>query len=284
MIGLFCRFVVVSAAVRPGLSGVGCLWCLPGPDGRAGLPSACGAPPLCPRRVGRAGLPSACGAPPRVFVLRVSSPCRSFSLARPPLARVCPAQGRALVFVAACCCSRTTPSHLRPPLRLLFLPPPFALWCPVRAGGCAPPPPLPGGLRFAPGVVLRRVFPCCVRALWLPCAAVPFVGASCCPPPPPGLCFAGVVALPPVFLCPAAAALYFPVPLALAPDWLGFFSPPRLAAVRRCVRCMLVPCPPPPAAVAPGGMRCSASCCAVPRWGVGCFLRRAVFCCAMLCF
>ena len=30
MLGLFCWFAVVSAAVRPALSGVGCLWCLPG--------------------------------------------------------------------------------------------------------------------------------------------------------------------------------------------------------------------------------------------------------------
>ena len=31
MLGLFCWFAVVSAAVRLALSGVGCLWCLPGP-------------------------------------------------------------------------------------------------------------------------------------------------------------------------------------------------------------------------------------------------------------
>ena len=30
MLGLFCWFAVVSAAVRPALSDVGCLWCLPG--------------------------------------------------------------------------------------------------------------------------------------------------------------------------------------------------------------------------------------------------------------
>ena len=30
MLSLFCWFSVVSAAVRPALSGVGCLWCLPG--------------------------------------------------------------------------------------------------------------------------------------------------------------------------------------------------------------------------------------------------------------
>ena len=30
MLGLFRRFAVVSAAVRPAFSGVGCLWCLPG--------------------------------------------------------------------------------------------------------------------------------------------------------------------------------------------------------------------------------------------------------------
>ena len=30
MLGLFCWFAVVSAAVRPAMSAVGCLWCLPG--------------------------------------------------------------------------------------------------------------------------------------------------------------------------------------------------------------------------------------------------------------
>ena len=126
MLGLFCWFMVVSAAVRPALSGVGCLWYLPGRDGQASLPGACGAPPLCAGRVGRAGLPSACPAPRRVFVSRVLSPCRSFSLARPPLSRVCAAPGRALVFVAACCCARPTPSHPTPPLRLLSSASPFA--------------------------------------------------------------------------------------------------------------------------------------------------------------
>ena len=146
------------------------------------------------------------------------------------------------------------------------------------------PRPLPAwGLHFAAGGVLLRVYPCCLRALWLLCAAVPLVGASCCPalprgfvfrgcchpasrlplfslclpvvshrsavcspPDPPCLCFLAVVALPLVFLCPPAAALFFPVPLALAPVWLGFFFPPRPAAFLRSVRCVLVSCPPPP--------------------------------------
>ena len=30
MLGLFCWFAIVSATVRPALSGLGCLWCLPG--------------------------------------------------------------------------------------------------------------------------------------------------------------------------------------------------------------------------------------------------------------
>ena len=65
-----------------------------GRGGRAGLPSACGAPPLCPDRDGRAGLQSVCGAPPRVVVLRVSSPCCSFSLV--PLSCMCAVVGRVL--------------------------------------------------------------------------------------------------------------------------------------------------------------------------------------------
>ena len=51
----------------------------------------------------------------------------------------------------------------------------------------------------------------------------------------------------------------------------------------RSVRCALVPCPPPPLAVAPDGVRYTASCCVVPRLGVGCFVRRAVFCLTVLC-
>ena len=114
--------------------------------------------------------------------------------------------------------------------------------------------------RTPPRVFVSRVSsPCCSFSSVPPLPSPRFPPlAFCSPPHSPGLCFLGVVALPPVFHCPAAAALFFPVPLALAPDWLGFFFPSRLAAIHRSVRCVLVLCPRLP----PGG--CSWWC-AVPR-------------------
>ena len=135
MLGLFCWFAVVSAAVRPALSGVGCLCCLPG-------------------WVARAGLRSAGGAPPRVSVPRVPSPCCSFPLARPPLSCVCAAPGRALVFVRACCYAPPTR-----PLCLLSSAPPLCLLMFPRPPAVVVPPP-PGSLRFAAIGVLLRIFLC----------------------------------------------------------------------------------------------------------------------------
>ena len=59
MPGLFCWFAVVSAAVRPALSGVGCLWCLSG-RGWCCAP-ACPPPPLLGRAV-FVRAPPHCGA------------------------------------------------------------------------------------------------------------------------------------------------------------------------------------------------------------------------------
>ena len=135
--------------------------------------------------------------------------------------------------------------HPTPHLRLLSSAPPVcSLVSPVGRRLCPAPP--PGGLRFSASGVLHRVFPCCLRALWLLCAAVPFVGALCCPPPP-RVCFLRVSSPCRLFSCvPLLHALFFPVPLALVPVWLGFFFPPWLAASRRCVHCVLVRPPPPP--------------------------------------
>ena len=174
--------------------------------------------------------------------------------------------------------------HLTPPhpSACCLLPPPLLLGVAPPAGCCFRPPPV--GLRFAAVGVLLRVFPCSLCALWFLCAAWLFVGASCCPPPPPppGLCFADVVALPLVFLCspstfswfraglpfvppspsprvvfrgcrcpvarfPVSSCcfLFFSVPLALAPVWLGLFFPPRLASFRAlCALCAGAPPPP----------------------------------------
>ena len=185
----------------------------------------------------------------------------------------------------------------------------------ATAGGCAPRP--PGGLRFAAGGVLLRVYRCCLCALWLLYAAWPFVGAFCCfaPPAPPGLGFAGVVALPLVLLrspsaCPwypgawpfvpplpsprfvfpgccrpatrfpvfSCCCLVFSVPLAFAPVWLGFFSPPQLAAF--CVLCALraaaVPPPPP--------RRLLLVVCGAPRVVVRCRGRLWAVFCGARCF
>ena len=143
MLGLFCCCPVVSPAVRLALSGVGRLWCLPGRDGRAGLASACGAPPPCPSRVRRAGHPSTRGAPPRVFVSQVPSPCRSCSLALPLLSHACAAPGRALVFVTACPAAPPTPPHPTPPQPappLVVFCPPLCLWSSCVRRRLPPPP------------------------------------------------------------------------------------------------------------------------------------------------
>ena len=52
LLGLFCWFAVVSAAVRPALSGVGYPWLFAWPGRTGRPPGACGAPPLRPRRAG----------------------------------------------------------------------------------------------------------------------------------------------------------------------------------------------------------------------------------------
>ena len=306
MLGLFCWFAVVSAAVRPASLGVGCLWFLPGRNRQAGLPSVFGAPPICPSRVGRAGLSSACGAPARVFLSRVSSPCRSCSLARPPPSCVCAPLGRALVFVAACCCAPPRPGPYRPSA-CCPLPPLCFLVSPRLPAVVAAPPPPSGYLfrsrwRLAPRFSL---FPLCL-VVALRCLAVcpsPLLSAPllssrvpspCCssssvlPLPSRGFAPLGRLPAPPWFVfracpCPAArfpvsSCCFFVFSVPLAPVCLGLFFPPRLSAFRAlfALRAGAVP-PPPPRAVAPGGVRCLASCCMVPRLGVGCFVRRAVF-------
>ena len=169
---------------------------------------------------------------------------------------------------------------------------------------------------------MLRVYPCCLRALWLHRAAVPFVGASCCPAPlPPGFVFRGcrrpaarlplfslclpvvsrrlAVCSPPsprfVFLgclrpaarCPVSSCccLVFSRAFGLGTCSVGFLFPhsARGLSSLSALRAGAVPPPCPPPAVAPGGVRCPASCCVVPWLGVGCFVRRAVFCYAVLC-
>ena len=160
----------------------------------------------------------------------------------------------------------------------------FSLFLPVPCGCSAPlgrlsappvVPPPPPGFGFADVVALPLVFLCSPSAFsWLR-AAGPFA-------PHPGSCFVGVVALPLVFPCPPAVSLFVPCPW----PWHLFgwvsFSPLGLRPFVRSLRCALVP--PPPPAIAPRGVRCPAGCWVVPRLGVGCFVRRAVFFGAVLCW
>ena len=257
MLGLFCWCALVSAAVRPALSGVACLWCFPGRDGRAGLLSACGAPPPCPGRVGRAGLPSACRAPLLVFVSRVSSPCCSWSFARSCLCGSWPCAG---VCRRMLLCPHPPP---HPALRLVVSLPPLASWCPRRRF----PPPHPPREYALPGWLSRPRLPLLTLRLVVGrLLAFPFA------PPAPGR-VSWVLAPAARFPLSSCFCLVFSVPLALAPVWLGFIFPPRL---------VLLP-PPPHPAVATGGLRCPVSCSVVLWLGVGCCVRRAVFCCAVLC-
>ena len=247
--------------------------------------------------------------PPRVFVLRVMSPCRSWSLAPPPLSCVGAAPGLTLVFVAACCYG--PPAHPTPPLCLLSSAPPLRFGVAAPAGGCCRPPPPPTWFLF------RRywLFP-----LFPPCFVVALPRLSVCRclllyPPTPRFVFRGCrcpAARPPLFsLCllvasrrwhvrppgrfvfrgcrrPAArftvsscCFLVFSVPLGLAPVWLGFFLPPWLPTFRALCALRAGAVPPSPA-VASGGVRCLVCCCVLPRFGVGPFLRRAVFFYAVL--
>ena len=142
-----------------------------GRNWRADLPSACGAPPLCPGRDGRAGLPSACGAPPRVVVSPVSSPCSSFSLVS--LSCVCAVFGRPLAGVLFC-----PPPPLGLCLAAVVVAPLFflslcACWFPLWAacGRLLPPvaPPAPrSGSGFVVACLLLLVFACSVLSLLSP--------------------------------------------------------------------------------------------------------------------
>ena len=180
-------------------------------------------PPLCPGRDGRAGLPSACGAPRRVFVLRVSSPCRSCSPARPPLSCVCVAPWRATVWRRLLLLA---PPYPTPPLRLLSSAPLCFLVSPHLQAAVASP--IPHGFRLAsrsafslvpfapcgcsaplgrlavppahppPSVCVSRVSsPCCLPSsvLLLPSRGFAPLGLLSCPPPPL-LCFGVLLLLP----------------------------------------------------------------------------------------
>ena len=151
MLSLFCWFAVVSAAVRPALSGVGCLWCLPGRGwccAGACLPPPCWsvlclcvAPPMvgravlvcAPPMVGRAAL--VCGPPPGGACCVGAWPSSWWG-------GLCWCLHTAVVVFGLGCC--------RPlgGLRLRF----FCLlgrgWC--WAGAC-PPPPLLGRAAFERG-------------------------------------------------------------------------------------------------------------------------------------
>ena len=101
-----------------------------------------------------------------------------------------------------------------------------------------------------------------------------------CSPPPSSFLFCFSFLFP--FLSPLMFAGSRPsVPLALAPfGWDSFSSLLRGLSLDVCV--VRWCCAPPPPA-APGVLRCPASCCVVPRFGVGFFLWFAVFFSVFVC-
>ena len=200
--------------------------------------------------------------------------CRRPAARGPLLARVCAVPAlRQCSSPPAAAPPPPPPPHPALPL-VVFRPSPLLLGV-LRPPAVVPPPPPAGCLS-------RLVVSCCALTVVasVPCGCFALPGRLSAPPlapspPPPRVLFTGCWHVLLVFPCPPASALFFSVPLALAPVWLGFFFPLRLA---------LVPShPPTPRAVAPGGVRCPASCAVVLRLGVGCCVRRAVFCCAVLC-
>ena len=157
---MFCWCVVVPAAIRPALSGVAGLWCFPGWDGRAGLPSACGAPPHLswPGRTGRPHERVWCATPGFCFagvvVLLLVVPCSLVSVRFLAL-RWCVSLPAAVPF----------PPHPALPL-VVFRPPLCFLVFPARRRVCPPPPQryvLPGWLSPAPRLPLLPL--CLVVAL-----------------------------------------------------------------------------------------------------------------------
>ena len=141
-------------------------------------------------RPGRTGRPPErvqCATPCFCFVGVV--PCHSCSPAHPPLSCVSAAPGCALLFGAACCCAPPpTPPH---PSACCPLPPLCFLVSP-RLPAAVTLPPFPGGFFLSAVGVSVCLFPCPLCALWLLCAAWPFVGAFCSPLPHPWVCVSRV--------------------------------------------------------------------------------------------
>ena len=214
----------------------------------------CATPLSWPGRTGRPPERVRC-APLLVFGSRVLSPCCSWSFARSCLCGSWPCAGVCSPLAAV-----PPPPHPTPPFRLLCPAPPSLLGAP--AGGSPPP---PRGYALPDWLSRPRLplLPLCLVVGRL--LAFPFA-----PPPPDRVSW--VLAPAARFPLSSCFCLVFSVLLAWAPVWLGFVFPPRLVLV-----------PPSPPAVAPGGLRCPASCSVVLWLGVGCCVRRAVFCCAVLC-
>ena len=257
MLSLFCWSAVVSAAVRPALLGVCCLWCVCG-RGRCCV-GAC--PPLC------WGMPCLCVAPPLVgpavsACLGFGSWCCSRLDAR-HLLLVCCCLRRRMAGVVGCCRSVvfSWPGRTgRPPERV---------WCaiplswPGRTGRppervrCATPCFCCAGV-----VALLLVVPCSLVSVrfqalrWcvsLPAAVPPPPPrpSACCLPPPPLLL--GVPRPPAVVPPPPPGGYALPGWLSPAPRLP--LLPLCLVVALRCLAvcwCFLLPPPPPPRVVFPG--------------------------------
>ena len=254
LLGLFCWFVVVSAALRPALSGLGCVLCLPGQDEQAGLPSACGAPsPLSwptqtARPLERVWCATPCFCFAGVVPLPLVFPCS-------PPAFLC-SRGSLPCFAVWRCLLLSPPSYPTPALRVLSSAPPLPRGVAAPAGGCCPPPPSPGAFVFRP-LASWSAFSFVLSFLSVPSGCSAPLGRLLAPPAHPPL--------PGVFV----SRMSSPPPLAFPRSPSAFL-------------CAAGPFVPPPRLCASGS-----SCCCLVLAGVGalcclvlCF---AVLCCCLLC-
>ena len=304
---------LVHCCLRRRTAGVvGCwlsvVFASPGRTGRPPERVWCTTPLSWPGRTGRSLERVWCATPCFCFsavvalplVFPCSLPAFSYLPGSSPCAGVC---CRLLL------CPPKTPPHPTPTFRSMSSAPPLCFFV-SRAGRRLCPP--PRGDCVSRPVASRSAF---TLVASVPCGCSAPLGRLTAspvgPPQPPGLCFADVVALPLLFLffssaCPWFRAAWPFVPPPMDPVWVcwvsspcrsfscplllrpffvrafgrgsclvGFLFPP-LARGLSCALCVARWAVPPPPAVAPGGVRCPASCCGLFCAARSVLLRRAV--------